>query len=164
LSLFGRQVITELEKQNIIIDVSHLNDKSFFDVAEHCKKPFIASHSNSRKVCNHKRNLTDEQIIHIKNINGLIGLNFYTSFISGGDYNSAEDIFKHIYHFLELGCENTLAIGSDYDGAEIPEFINSTEKIAILYDYMIQFGIKEKIINNIFFNNAKVFFMRELGL
>lgn len=120
LSEKGRVVLHMMEKQNMVLDVSHCSDAAFSDIVAATDRPFIASHSNSRAVCDHPRNLTDGQIREIVARGGLIGLNFYRRFLhpvrNANPYSLLAD---HIDHMLTLGVENTLAIGSDIDGADI---------------------------------------------
>lgn len=114
LSAFGRQVIREMERLGIICDVSHLSEKSFWDIAGISKKPLIASHSNSFSVKNHRRNLTDRQFVAIKDTGGCVGINFYPPFL--GD--KIEDAVLHIDRFLSLGGEDNIGLGSDFDGVD----------------------------------------------
>lgn len=163
LSGFGKKVIPELEKHNIIIDVSHLNDNGFNDLLKVAKKPFIASHSNARSICSHKRNLTDDQIKEIIRRDGLIGLNYYVKFLrDDGNVTSLDDLYAHIYHFLDLGAEKNLALGSDFDGAVLPECLDSVEKTFDIYDYLIKRGISHDLADGIMFNNAYEFFKKNL--
>lgn len=121
LKPFGRDVLRELERCNIVADVSHLNDESFWDVIERANRPVIGSHSNSRKLCNVPRNLTDDQFRCIAEHRGLVGLNFFTGFLREEKEDARlEDILRHAEHFLHLGGEDVLALGSDFDGAEMP--------------------------------------------
>lgn len=111
-----------MERQNIIVDVSHLNDEGFADLCKIASKPFIATHSNSRAICGHSRNLTDAQFCEIRDRGGIVGLNYYRNFIvDGGETTSISDLLKHVHHFLELGGENTIALGSDFDGSGHPQ-------------------------------------------
>jgi len=119
LTEFGREIVKECEKLRIIIDVSHLSDKGFEDLCKIAKKPFMASHSNCRELCNMPRNLTDNQIKEIVGRKGFIGLNLYTKFVSDREDNLTLQFCKHIEHFLELGAEDILGLGADLDG--IPE-------------------------------------------
>lgn len=119
LTEFGREIVEECEKLNIIIDVSHLSDKGFEDLTNIAKKPFIASHSNCRELCDMPRNLTDEQIKEIISRKGFIGLNLYTKFISDREDNLTLQFCRHAEHYLMLGAENILGLGADLDG--IPE-------------------------------------------
>ena len=92
LTDFGKSIIKEMNKIGMAVDVSHLNDKSFYSVIEKADK-VLATHSNCRSICNHKRNLTDEQIKLLCNKGGIIGLNFYPEFLGDNFY---EDIYKNI--------------------------------------------------------------------
>ena len=114
LSEFGKSVIYEMERLGIICDCSHLSEKSFWDVVEISSKPLVASHSNSFFVKNNPRNLTDKQFLAIKNSGGCVGINFYPPFL--GD--KIEDAILHIEHFLALGGEDNIGIGSDFDGVD----------------------------------------------
>lgn len=157
LTSFGHDVITELEKADIIVDVSHLNEETFWDVAGVAQRPFIATHSNAMHVCQHQRNLKDEQIRAILDCKGLIGLNFYTQFLSQDGVLGVESLKRHIEHFLQLGCENILAIGSDFDGAQMPKDIKGIESIPLLYEQLVKsFGRNQ--IDKIFYQNAYHFF------
>lgn len=117
----GREVLRELERCRIAADVSHLNDESFRNVIELARRPVIATHSNSRRLCNVPRNLTDDQFRCIAERGGLVGLNFFTGFLREDTENACmEDILWHAEHFLSLGGEDVLALGSDFDGAAMP--------------------------------------------
>ncbi len=157
LKAFGKECIPVFEEHNITIDVSHISDKGFEDIAKLSTKPFIATHSNSRKICNHKRNLTDEQILEIIKRKGLIGINFYKEFLNkeNASYN---DILKHAEHILALGGENVLAIGTDFDGAEIIEEFDNDKKLLGLEKLFLQNGFSKQITDKILFKNANEFF------
>lgn len=158
LTKFGFEVVKELEKNNIAVDVSHASDKLFYDVADIAKKPIIATHSNSRAITDVKRNLTDEQFKIIRDMGGIVGLNFYKGFLNI-DVNKAsiEDIIIHTDHFLNLGGENILAIGADFDGADMPYDICGLETIQAIYNrFLTEFGTN--ITKKIFFDNANLYF------
>ncbi len=159
ITQFGKSVISEMEKHNIIIDISHASDKLFYDVAELTTKPFVASHSNSRSVTLHKRNLTDEQIKIIIERKGLFGLNFHDKFLSE-NYKKASmfDILKHTEHFLSLGGENCISFGTDFDGCDLPMDINSSQSISNIYEMFLKHNYKESMIKKIFYENALIFF------
>lgn len=154
LTKFGKNLVKELEKNDIIIDVSHASEKLFYDVAEICEKPIVATHSNCKKICVSPRNLTDEQIKIIKEKGGLIGLTFCKDFLSNSENVSEDDILRHFEHFLSLSCENNLAFGSDFDGADMPNKINRIDKVKNLYEYFLKKGYKEDLLNKVFFGNA----------
>lgn len=155
LSSFGREAIRELERHKIVVDVSHLNDRSFFDVLDIAQKPFAASHSNARSVCGHRRNLTDEQVREMVDRKCLIGLNYSHDFLRTGERPAGlEDLYRHVEHFLELGAEHCLALGSDADGADVPDTLNSPAKTAGLYQYFLDRGLSQEQAEGILWKNA----------
>ena len=159
LSGFGKAVIREMEKFNIIVDVSHASQKLFYDVAEVAKKPFVASHSNSYSVTQHRRNLTDRQFEIIKERGGLVGINFHNAFLNNAPEKAcAEDIIRHIEHFLSLGGEDTVCFGSDFDGGTLPEDIADSGIYNNIYEILCRRNYKESLIKKIFHLNALNFF------
>ena len=147
---FGKTVIGKMNNLGMAVDVSHLNDKSFFDVIERAEKP-LASHSNCRTVCDVARNLSDTQIKLICEKGGIIGLNFYPLFL--GD-NVFEKIYQNIYHLLSMGYENNIAIGSDFDGADMAKELCNITKILDLYTFLEQKGLDISLLDKIFYQNA----------
>lgn len=161
LTSFGKECIKVLEENSIMVDISHASDKLFFDVAEIATKPFVASHSNSRKVCPHRRNLTDEQFEIIKNSGGIVGLNFHRDFLSSNpEKASVTDVLHHTEHFLSLGGEEVLSIGSDFDGSNPPQSLKGLENIPILYEEFLKIGYTEQLVQKIMYDNAHNFFSR----
>ncbi len=157
LKPFGKQVVRELEKKNIVVDVSHLNEESFWDVVKIAKKPFVATHSNAYNVCGHVRNLKADQIKEIKNVDGIIGLNFYKLFLEDNCRNGIDALMKHIDYFLKQDCEDVLSVGSDFDGADMPDDIKDITCVPKIKQHISKcFG--EDIANKIMFENAKRFF------
>ncbi|NCC15085.1 MAG: membrane dipeptidase [Clostridia bacterium] len=118
LTNFGRQVVAEMEKLGMLVDVSHLSETGFWDVATITKKPFIASHSNARAVCDVPRNLSDEQLRVIAEKGGVVGLNLYAPFLAAQKQADLDDILRHIYHMLSIMGEDFIALGSDFDGID----------------------------------------------
>jgi len=164
LSNFGKAIIPELEKQKIIVDVSHLNDPGFADLLKIVKKPFMATHSNARSICSHKRNLTDEMIKEMISRDCLIGLNYVVTFIrDDGDVKSLDDLFLHVEHFFKLGAEKNLALGSDFDGATLPDCLNTPTKSAGLYQYFLSRGLTKEQSEGIMYKNAQNFFKKNLS-
>lgn len=162
LTSFGREVVRELERCNIIVDVSHLNRESFWDVCKIAEKPIVATHSNSNTIHEHLRNLTDEQIKEIIRQNGLIGINFYINFLSDEKNPPIETIIRHIAYILELGGEDALAIGSDFDGADMPSCMDNIKKIENLYKTVVEY-MGNRVAEKLFFTNARNFFQRNLN-
>lgn len=158
LSNFGKDVVKELEKNNIAIDLSHASDKLFYDVISLAKKPVLATHSNSRSITNVNRNLTDDQFKIIRDMKGIVGLNFHVDFLnSTPDNASIDDLLRHAEYFLNIAGEDTLAIGSDFDGATMPSDISGIQTIeSINQRFIREFG--ENITKKIFFDNANLYF------
>ncbi len=158
LTDFGRVAVRHLEDCNIIIDVSHLNDCSFYDVYSATKKSIIASHSNCRSICGNKRNLTDNQIRCITVKGGLIGLNLYPMFVNGTDSFTFDELCLHIDHLIKLGAEDNISIGSDFDGCKMCSYCSVVSDLKPLYQQMcLRYGTQ--FCNKLFFNNAYNFFV-----
>lgn len=153
LTKFGKKVLSEMEKLNMICDVSHLNDKGFYDVFENFSGKIMASHSNCRELCGWKRNLTDEQIKMIIENKGFIGLNFCSDFLHE-DSSTVTDIIRHCDRILELGGENTVGFGSDFDGVDkLPEGVTGVESMECIYNEFCKMGYKNNLIDKIFYGN-----------
>lgn len=164
LTTFGKEAVREMERQGILVDVSHLNDRGFFELLATAQRPFVASHSNARAVCPHRRNLTDEQIREMVERRCLMGLNYYNAFLrSDGQEAALEDLWRHVEHFLELGAENCLALGSDFDGAEVPACLDSPGKIAGLAEFFHRKGLSPALTEKILWRNALDFFKTNLA-
>ncbi|MBP1931570.1 dipeptidase [Ammoniphilus resinae] len=116
LSKFGRELLKEANRLGMVLDVSHLSEPGFWDVIELTASPIIASHSNCQVVHLHRRNLSDDQLHAIFKLNGVIGLTFVPSFISGNENVFIPDLLMHLEHILVLGGEDHVAFGSDFDG------------------------------------------------
>ncbi|MBR2875795.1 MAG: membrane dipeptidase [Clostridia bacterium] len=165
LTEFGKKVINKSEILGMVVDVSHLNRQSFFDVAENSTKPFIASHSNPDTVENYygkKRNLTDEQIDIIKNRGGLIGLNFCADFFDVDGKSGVEAFKAHLSYLLERGCEDIISIGSDFDGCTLTSGIESLSSMESVFESLLSSGFSEDILKGVFYRNAKRFFSKML--
>ncbi len=160
LTPFGFDLVREMNRLNVVVDVSHLSEKGFWDVARTSQKPFVASHSDSKALCGVKRNLTDDQFRELVQGGGLAGINFYKNFLAD-DNAVPDDILRHIDHFLRLGGENTIAVGSDFDGCELVQGIHGLEDMADLYGRVAgEFGAD--IADRIFYSNVRRFFAENL--
>lgn len=118
LTYLGKQYVKKLQGKNIIIDVSHMSKKSFYDTLENTNVPIIASHSCVDKICNHRRNLDDNQIKQIAKRDGVIGICFCKPFLTKETKATVKDILKHIDYIVNLVGIDYVAIGSDFDGVE----------------------------------------------
>lgn len=162
---FGKDFVKLAEEYGIILDVSHLNRESFYDFIKISNKPFVASHSNADIVENpkgRKRNLTDEQIRLIKERNGIIGLNFCRNFLESDGFLGIDSFVRQIDYFLSLGCENNIALGSDYDGCSIHSDFAGVEKLFSVYNILAEKGYSRELLDKIFYENAHRFFSENL--
>ena len=163
LSEFGKEAVREMEKEGVLVDVSHLNDHGFADLLEVAAKPFVATHSNARALCSHKRNLTDDMIREMVRRDCLIGLNYFVKFLrDDGEGHSLYDIYRHTMHFFELGGKKNLALGSDFDGSLLPECLNTPAKAASIYEYLISRGVSQEDADGVMYKNAQEFFRKNL--
>lgn len=158
----GAEIIRHMEDARMVLDVSHLNDTCFADVLRLTTRPFVASHSNSRAVCGHPRNLTDAQFAEIRDRGGVVGLNYCPDFLRD-DASSVEptfdDLCRHVEHWLDLDGENSVALGSDFDGTDLPSCISSAAKTPELQAVFAErFG--EEITRKLCYENALSFFER----
>jgi membrane dipeptidase len=135
LSKLGRAYVAALEKRGIVVDVSHLNDKGFWELERIATRPFIATHSNSRAVCDVPRNLTDKQFRAIAERGGLVGLNFHQGFVrEDGEEYGFDQLIAHVEHWLELDGEDVISLGSDRDGSAIPAWLADCSKQEGLFE------------------------------
>ncbi len=149
----GKNVVSLMNKLGMIVDVSHLSEKGFWDVAKTSDKAFIASHSNAKKLCGHWRNLTDEQIKEIIKRNGFIGINFCSDFLREGG-SKISDIMRHIEHILSFGGENVVGFGGDFDGVDdLPEGIFGVQDMEKIINELLKQNYHETVINNILYGN-----------
>lgn len=154
----GFEFINEMEKLGMIIDVSHLSDDGIYDVYNNTTKPFIASHSNARSICSHQRNLTDDMIKKIGDRGGIIGINFYSSFLNNNykssDTSKIEDIINHIKYISNIGGIDCVGIGSDFDGIDCPLEFENSSNMQLIYNEMKKSGFKESDIEKVFYKNS----------
>jgi membrane dipeptidase len=154
LTDFGKEVVGKMNELGMLIDVSHLSDAGFYDVLALSKKPFIATHSNSRTITNHSRNLTDDMIKKLARAGGITGLNFCPMFVSDKNFASVESLIKHIKHIINVGGEDVLAMGTDFDGISPETELKDISQMYKLLDAMKENGISENTIEKIFYKNA----------
>ena len=119
LKPFGIEVVEKMNELGMIIDVSHMSEGGFYDVARYSKKPFVASHSCARALCNHRRNLTDDQLKTIGNAGGIAGVNFECSFLKEGSNRATYDqIIEHLLYMKDKAGVDAVGFGSDFDGID----------------------------------------------
>lgn len=152
LTKLGKQYIKELEKNNILVDVSHTSEKSFYDIAMEVTKPIIATHSNTKKLCDHPRNLTDDQIKVIAQMNGVIGICFYGKFLTQKEESNIDDIINHIDHIARLVGTDYISLGSDFEGfakQKLPKNLTGIRDINNLFKRMKTHGFTDEEIDKI---------------
>lgn len=157
LTDFGKDAVIRMQELGMLVDVSHLSDGGFWDVAELCKKPFIASHSNCRSLSPHPRNLTDEMIRTLADHGGVMGLNFCPEFLTSDITNKEsriEDMICHLKHMVNIGGEDIAAIGTDLDGIDGDLEIGRAEDMPRLFEAMDRAGFSETLIEKIAWKNA----------
>ena len=162
LKPFGIDVVKEMEKLGMIIDVSHLSDAGLDDVFKNVDCAVAASHSDLREVCGHRRNLTDEYFKEIVRRGGVVGINFYKAFLNNEEEKaSLSDILKHIERMLMLGGENAVAMGSDYDGCDVVKGVEKMKNIPNLYG-LVEKEFGGELAEKIFWKNAYNFFAERI--
>ena len=152
----GREFVAEMEKLGMILDVSHLGDKGFWDVADMATRPFIATHSNARAVCGHVRNLTDEMLRAVADHGGITGINFCGDFLDPGEkpYSTAYWMGEHIEHIRQVGGIDMIALGTDFDGIERELELSDASRLPLLEAELHRRHFSDDEIEKIFCGNA----------
>ena len=163
----GKEFVEFMEDIHMILDVSHLSDKGFMDVAECSRRPFAASHSDARSVCGHVRNLTDEMIRIMGERGGLVGLNYCASFLDPcmdrtRVRSRVSDMARHALHLMNVGGEDILGLGSDFDGIEGDLEIKNASDLPLLAEGLVAGGLTPRQVEKIFYKNAVRFFEENL--
>lgn len=157
LTSFGKEAVRYMNGLGMIIDVSHLSDRGFYDVLELTKKPFVASHSNARSLSPHPRNLTDEMIRGLAEKGGVAGVNFYGAFLNAdavSEKSKLEALTAHIAYMSKLGGEDFVALGTDFDGIRGEIEINSPLLMEKLFEELGRKGFSQSQIEKLAYKNA----------
>lgn len=155
LTDLGKAYVRQAQSLGILVDVSHISDEGFWDIMKITQAPVIASHSNSRALCNHSRNLTDDMFCAIRDSGGVVGINQFADFL--GQKPTLDTVCDHIFHFLELDPEGRhVALGGDLDGCEVlAEGFEGVQSYDALADRLIARGLDAATVQNIYWNNAQ---------
>ena len=149
----GRELVRVCNERRILIDLSHLNEKGFWDVAELSTAPLVATHSNAHSVCPHARNLTDRQLDAIRESRGMVGLNFATAFLRpDGSMNADTDLevmIRHLDALIERLGEDGVGMGSDYDGATVPAAIKDVAGLPRLFEALRAHGYDDALLRKL---------------
>ncbi len=153
----GRALVKACNELGIAIDLSHMNEKGFWEIAELSDAPLIASHSNAHAICPHARNLTDRQLHAIRDSGGMVGLNFATCFLrpdgQRGNGTPLEIMARHLDHLIgELGVDH-VGMGSDFDGAHVPEDIGDVSGLPRLQDFLSHHGYDDATMRKLCHEN-----------
>lgn len=161
LKPFGLEVIKQMNRMGMIIDVSHLSDGGFWDCIRYSREPIVASHSNARGLCCHPRNLSDEMLHALGEKGGVAGVNFYSLFLrpelSGNQTACMKDIVRHMRYICDKAGEDAPCLGTDFDGFEpemLPEEIGDVQDIDLLWTEMKKAGFTERQIEKVAFKNV----------
>lgn len=158
----GIEIVKEMERVGIIVDASHLSDGGFYDLIRICEKPFVATHSNSRAIKDHPRNLTDDMIRLLADKGGVMGLNFCADFVGKNNITSIDDLIVHLKHIRRVGGIDVIALGSDFDGIKNEVEIRDCTEMYKLYDALKIGGFSEDEIEKIFYKNISRVMMETL--
>ncbi|RWG38448.1 MAG: peptidase, partial [Mesorhizobium sp.] len=163
----GKALVKACNQLRIMIDLSHLNEKGFRDVAALSDAPLVATHSNVHAICGHSRNLTDWQLGAIRETGGMVGLNFATGFLrEDGRMNadtSLDIMLRHIESLLQALGEDGVGLGSDFDGAMIPAVIGDVAGLPKLLDALAARGFGRALIEKIAYRNWLRVLERTIG-
>ncbi|MDY5620435.1 dipeptidase [Faecalicatena sp.] len=157
LTAFGAQTVERMNELGMLVDVSHLSDGGFWDCIQISRQPICASHSNARALCSHPRNLTDEMLKALGENGGVAGLNFYPAFLCENGNAAVDDIARHALHMIQVGGEDVVAIGTDFDGFDNEpreSWVNDVSDMELVWEAMYRRGITPRQIDKIKSQNA----------
>lgn len=153
----GEGLVRECNRLRMLVDLSHITERGFWDVARISNAPLVATHSNAHAISAHSRNLTDEQLRVIGESGGMAGLNYATGFLRpDGQWNpetGADVLIRHLEHMITLCGEDCVGLGSDFDGARIPSFIKDASGLLALVAAMVEAGFGDDLIGKITHRN-----------
>jgi membrane dipeptidase len=157
LTDLGRKLVRRCNDKRIMLDLSHLNEAGFWEVARLSDAPLVATHSNAYALTRHSRNLTDRQLAAIRASGGMVGVNFATSFLRADGRKNAEtaldDVIRHFDHLIEHAGVDHVGFGSDFDGATVPREIGDASGLPRLIDAMRRRGYDEPTLRKLAFEN-----------
>lgn len=156
LTDFGKEVVKEMNRLGMVIDCSHLGDKGFYDVIELSTKPIVCSHSCSRTICNHVRNMTDDMLLKLKQNRGVVGINYCHNFVKEDESEATvKDLVKHITYIKNLIGIDYIGLGSDFDGISNKNIqLKDASMMGLLIDELINQGYTNEEIDKICYKNV----------
>jgi membrane dipeptidase len=163
----GEKLVHVCNEMKILVDLFHITEKGFWDVARLSKAPLVATHSNAHALCPSPRNLTDRQLAAIRDTQGMVGLNFATCFLRPDGSMSADTevelMVRQLDYLLEKLGENHVGLGSDFDGAVVPEKIGSAAGLPVLVEALRQRGYSEPLLKKLGSTNWLDLLARTIG-
>ena len=165
LTEFGKQTVNDCFTMGIVPDVSHASEQTaddIFTIASAYNKPVIATHSAAYSVRAHSRNLRDGQFKTIKESGGLVGICLYQGHLCDREEAHISDIVAHVEHYLSLGGEDTVALGSDFDGAKMPVEIRRPSDLILVAEELAKLNYSDELIQKLFYKNAESFVIKNL--
>jgi membrane dipeptidase len=157
LTDLGRELVRICNEKRIMLDLSHLNEAGFWEVARLSDAPLVATHSNAHALTPHSRNLTDRQLAAIRDSGGMVGVNFATSFLRADGRKEAEtaldDVIRHLDHLVEHVGVDGVGFGSDFDGATVPREIGDASGLPRLIGAMRRHGYDDVTLRKIGYEN-----------
>ena len=153
ISEFGRQVIGEMNRLGLMVDLSHAADSSFYDALQISRTPIVCSHSSSRALCNHPRNLTDDQMKALSQKGGVCQITLYKGFLNGTSEATILDAMAHLDHAIELMGIDHVGLGTDFDGdGGVPGLADASE-LSLFTRQLLQRRYSEADIQKIWGGN-----------
>ena len=157
LSGAGRELVGECNRLGVLIDLSHINERGFWDVAEISDAPLVATHSNAHALCPASRNLTDRQLDAIRDSDGMVGVNFAVAFLreDGGETvdTPLETVVRHVDYLVERVGIDRVGFGSDFDGAKVPKELGDVSGLPVLLAALRAGGYDEKALEKLAHGN-----------
>jgi len=167
LTEVGKRLVEACNRLGVLIDLSHITERGFWDVAELSSAPLVATHSNAHALCPTPRNLTDDQLRAIRDTDGMVGLNFATGFLRPDGRMEAETdvelMVRHLDHMIEVAGETHVGLGSDFDGAIIPNAIGSAAGLPVLFEALGRHGYDRPLLEKLAHRNWLSLLERTIG-
>lgn len=155
LTSFGKSVIKEMNRLGMIVDLSHISERGFWDAVELSKAPVILSHSNAKRLCSHVRNLSDTQLMAVKENGGVVCVNFCPDFLNDTGEAGISDIIRHIEYLAAFAGIEHIGIGSDFDGiGRFPEGIMGVQDLVKIFNELAKLNYSQEAIEKIASKNV----------
>ena len=153
----GKALVTACDQMNMLLDVSHLNEAGFWDIARLSQQPLLASHSNAHALCPSPRNLTDRQLDAVAESGGLVGVCFATAYLrSDGRKDPATDIeivIRQLAYLVNRMGEDHVGLGSDFDGAVLPDDLADCSQLPVLIKALLTHGFGSQLVRKLCWDN-----------